>query len=666
SCDSCLADWEVRRGEREEQEPQTHYGIIASGNTVIKHGKTREQLGKDTGALCFEMEAAGLMQDFPCIVIRGICDYADSHKNKQWQGYAALAAASYTKELLIYLPRALAGELKGLSKRTDNIKQSINLQKLKIASGAAFDAYENQHDECLLGTRVELLHNIEEWTTSPHSKCIFWLNGKAGTGKSTISRTIASRLKKKGSLGASFFFKRGEEDQGNAKRLFSTLVQQLVINLPQLIHSIQKAIEDDPYISEKALGEQFDKLLFQPLLGVDLDRTVTMVIVIDALDECQSEKDKDDMNTILRLLPRVQMSKCVQLRFFLTSRPELPIRLGFKEIMDNHQNLDLHDIPGSEIARDISLFLKHNISRIREVHKLSTDWPGGEVVRVLIARTVPLFISAATLCRFIGDQNWDPEDRLKAILADRSTFVSKMGSTYLPVLNQLLIGQDQWETRQLVQEFKKIVGVIIILATPLSVHALSQLLSTKTNDINKRLDRLHSVLNIPANIYTPVRLLHLSFRDFLVDTKTRETKESEQFWIDEKAMHQYLANQCLEIMCRSLKKNICNLPGDGAQRSEIDIHSIDNHLPPELRYACRYWAQHLQQCQDPVTELAKAFSFLEAHFLHWLEAMSVLGIISEVVGIINILQSIMETNSRYCTPSALFFRTYVFSKELNN
>ncbi|KAJ6089465.1 hypothetical protein N7467_004681 [Penicillium canescens] len=104
SCDGCLAEWEETRSERQNSDPQPHYGIIASGNYVIKHARTRDQLRQDTGALCFEMEAAGLMLDFPFIVIRGICDYADSHKNKQWQGYAALAAASYAKELLGYIP----------------------------------------------------------------------------------------------------------------------------------------------------------------------------------------------------------------------------------------------------------------------------------------------------------------------------------------------------------------------------------------------------------------------------------------------------------------------------------------------------------------------------------------------------------------------------------
>jgi nucleoside phosphorylase len=104
TCKDCLKEWETSRDTREEADPQIHYGIIASGNTVVKHGATRERLRRKTKALCVEMEAAGLMVDFPCIVVRGICDYADSHKNDQWQGYAALAAASYVKELLSYVP----------------------------------------------------------------------------------------------------------------------------------------------------------------------------------------------------------------------------------------------------------------------------------------------------------------------------------------------------------------------------------------------------------------------------------------------------------------------------------------------------------------------------------------------------------------------------------
>ena len=100
SCDNCEISGLVTRPARDRHDPVIHYGLIASGNQVIKHGGTRDKLGQELGILCFEMEAAGLMDNFPCLVIRGICDYADSHKNKQWQGYAATTAAAYAKELL--------------------------------------------------------------------------------------------------------------------------------------------------------------------------------------------------------------------------------------------------------------------------------------------------------------------------------------------------------------------------------------------------------------------------------------------------------------------------------------------------------------------------------------------------------------------------------------
>ena len=93
-----------RRPDRSSKEPEIHYGLIASGNQVIRNGSMRERYRKELHILCFEMEAAGLMDNFPCLVIRGICDYADSHKNKRWQPYAAATAAAYATELLQTIP----------------------------------------------------------------------------------------------------------------------------------------------------------------------------------------------------------------------------------------------------------------------------------------------------------------------------------------------------------------------------------------------------------------------------------------------------------------------------------------------------------------------------------------------------------------------------------
>jgi nucleoside phosphorylase len=103
TCDQCDRAREVYRLSRESSEPQVHYGIIASGNRVVKNAVERDFLRVDCGALCVEMEAAGLMNRFPCLIVRGIWDYADSHKNDIWHKYAATTAAAYTKELLLYV-----------------------------------------------------------------------------------------------------------------------------------------------------------------------------------------------------------------------------------------------------------------------------------------------------------------------------------------------------------------------------------------------------------------------------------------------------------------------------------------------------------------------------------------------------------------------------------
>ena len=105
TCDLCNSDRQKTRQPRENDEVVVHYGIIASGNQVMRNGCTRDKLSRELGGiLCFEMEAAGLMNSFPCLVIRGICDYADSHKNETWYPYAAGTAAVYAKEVLSRIP----------------------------------------------------------------------------------------------------------------------------------------------------------------------------------------------------------------------------------------------------------------------------------------------------------------------------------------------------------------------------------------------------------------------------------------------------------------------------------------------------------------------------------------------------------------------------------
>jgi nucleoside phosphorylase len=107
TCNQCDKSYLVDREPQRQELVKVHYGTVASGNQVMRSGAERDKISDELGGvLCFEMEAAGLMNSFPCLVIRGICDYADSHKNKQWQTYAAGTAAAYAKEMLSFIPVA--------------------------------------------------------------------------------------------------------------------------------------------------------------------------------------------------------------------------------------------------------------------------------------------------------------------------------------------------------------------------------------------------------------------------------------------------------------------------------------------------------------------------------------------------------------------------------
>lgn len=166
-------------------------------------------------------------------------------------------------------------------------------------------------------------------------------------------------------------------------------------------------------------------------------------------------------------------------------------------------------------------------------------------------------------------------------------------------------------------------GSVVVLYSPLSVASLANLLQIPQKQVKCRLDSLHSVLNVPDSEDVPIRLLHLSFREFLVDPRKQGRN---LFWVDEKGTHQKLASHCLELMSKpsGLQQDMCSLVRPGALRSDIDEETIASNLPPELRYACRYWVHHLEQSQQQLNNGDLVHLFLQKHLLHWLEAMSLI------------------------------------------
>ncbi|OAR01571.1 hypothetical protein LLEC1_07590 [Akanthomyces lecanii] len=644
----------VHRLERtgEEDNPAIHYGTIASANQLMKDAFVRDRLAAEENVLCFEMEAAGLMNRFPCIVIRGICDYADSHKNKQWQGYAAMAATAYAKDLprrissnRMEAERAIPAVLESGYQSVVNANQTLAFGQLQIAEGASFDSHAQEHNRyCLPNTRVQLLRQIAGWAKDESAEPVFWLSGMAGTGKSTISRSVARSFADNGQLAASFFFKKGETDRGSLSKFFMTIAADLIVRKPSTASHIEAVLVADRSITSKHYTEQFRKFLLEPLSKADM-RDGPAVIVVDALDECERE---NDVNLFLNLISRLEIELPDRIRVFVTSRPEEPFRFHFEKLRRENSRVILHKIPIPMVEHDIEVFLRYELSSIRAEfnsrvplqRRLSEDWPSQSSLDRLRKLAVPLFIVAATMCRFISDKKIGiPGKLLERVLSQSGDGQPQLETTYRSVLDNLTAGVSPNQQKQIIHEFRQVVGSIILLATPLPTSSLAALLSMAKDDIDGKLDLLHSVLSIPS-AEGPVRLLHLSFRDFLLYPE----EPTMPFRVDSKQTQARLAAHCLRIL-DCLRKDLCHLNSPGISRSEISSKVTSRYLPPEVQYSCQYWVHHLKEADMPISDGIDAHVFLKKHLLHWIEALALIGRASESLGFLRTLRSRCQENS---------------------
>jgi len=171
------------------------------------------------------------------------------------------------------------------------------LSHLPFASDAPFNSYKKQHDPtCLPNTRVDVLEKINKWIHNQDEQCLFWLNGLAGTGKSTIARTIARQSYEKGHLGASFFFSRGGGDVGTAEKFVTSIAQQLASHSSILREYICESLHQHQDIASQSLHDQWRQLILQPFSKLKHKSHLPFVLVIDALDEC------DGNNNIITIL----------------------------------------------------------------------------------------------------------------------------------------------------------------------------------------------------------------------------------------------------------------------------------------------------------------------------------------------------------------------------
>ena len=476
----------------------------------------------------------------------------------------------------------------------------------------------------------------------------------AGTGKSTVAQTIAHTFYEQKRLGASFFFSRGGGDVGHAGRFFTSLAVQLAHNIPQIQRFISDAVIEQNDIANQSLRDQWHQLVLCPLSILDSSSSPSSyVLIVDALDECDSE---EDIRMILQLLTEARILKTVRLRVFLTSRPEIPIRHGFCHMPEaEHEDFVLHNISPVIVNHDISIFLKYNLEAIRQERPLEDGWPGEEVIKRLVQNASGLFIWAATACRFIreGKKRQVIKDRLSRVLQSNGSVAGPekhLNEIYITVLRHSIPTEfsDQ-EREESYTKLRYILGSIVVLLSPLSIYSLSTLLHISAEDIDETLEDLHAILDIPKDQICPLHLHHPSFRDFLLD---KDRCIDRKFWVDERQAHRTLADDCIQLMSNSLKQDVCGQKAPSTLVTDVKGTRIEQCLSLEVRYACLYWIQHLQKSNAQLYDDDEVYQFLKVHFLHWLEALGWIGKTSE--GILAILS--LETQIQVSLLCGLFLR----------
>ncbi|KAL6901688.1 hypothetical protein GGI43DRAFT_364600 [Trichoderma evansii] len=327
----------------DEGAPAVHYGLIASSNTLMKDATIRDKYALEQNVMCFEMEAAGLMNQFPCLVVRGISDYSDTHKNDQWQGYAAMAAAAYAKDLLYRIaldntniPQRVA--------REEKAQISSDSQEQAIFKSLKFDQY-NKRFNCIkaayAGTCKWLQESAEYniWLdpnkiTDHHG--FLWIRGNPGAGKSTIMKyaLITARETMRDRILLSFFFNaRGGDLEKSTLGMYRSLLLQLLQQLPGL----QDALDLSKFTTYHDEGYQWHIESLKSLFHQALEsiQTSKVVCFIDALDECDEDQARD-MILFFEYLVHVATSKGISFLVCFSKRhyPSIVIKKGLDIVLE--------------------------------------------------------------------------------------------------------------------------------------------------------------------------------------------------------------------------------------------------------------------------------------------------------------------------------------------
>ncbi|KAF7983631.1 hypothetical protein HWV62_20566 [Athelia sp. TMB] len=480
---------------------------------------------------------------------------------------------------------------------------------LPYAKGASW----NPQLTCLPGTRLAMLADIDTWAHQAGSEKICLLKGPAGCGKSAVLHTIAEKLKREGHLVAAFFFSRDTASRNTATTLFTTLARDLASLHPRAAEDICAALEAEPALASASLSRQFDALILGPSRHLPTDRPA--VFVIDALDESISHDLDTELLTILR-------DKATQLppqvRILVASRPTNII----EEYLSGRNHILAHtiDVHSVENKGDIDMYVDAQLRDEVLLHKMGLMRPDETIISDLKRLAEGLFVWIVTVCNFLRTA-YRPKDKLQALLSKSyrqgSPPEKKMDLLYTAILAQC----GDWEDPDFVRDYDLVMGTIMALKRPLSLAALRVLHDgSQELEAEQLLQRFGSVLIGFRDPHQPIRILHLSFHEFVTERAAHDDS-TKHFHLSEKGHSGRLAELCVKTLNRELARPIA---GTGYLATDIPHVGIPTILgvSEQLAYGCAHWPDHLQDVEIPQAIQAHIVTLISRHLVTWMEVLA--------------------------------------------
>ncbi|KAL0948619.1 hypothetical protein HGRIS_010428 [Hohenbuehelia grisea] len=479
-------------------------------------------------------------------------------------------------------------------------EQAFIASKLPIAKDASWNCTDC--DECIEGTRLTVLKELREWMIDASSPQILWLTGLAGKGKSTIAKTLARHAHDNNILGASFFCSRNHAARSDSVYIIPTFAEQLSARFPESSTEFYEAIENNPGVGYRSRSEQLKCLVMNPFRSAISTCETPILLLIDALDEV--DKDPSQPSSLLLALLSA-ITQLPNLKVCMSSRPEYPIRSELQPLAAEGRVriLDLGDLQPTEVDEDIQQYISSYLQYTLRFPRSSVDACAQDIAR-LVKRSAQLFIFASTAIKTLR-RNYDLHEQLTDIIA-----YDGIDRLYESILTSALANLSPTERAKRA----RLLGILVLLRQPLPPAALAQLSGFSTTHVRILLDPFHSVVAVPdpsdGNDDGVVRIIHQSFRDFLV-----ERCSIADMRVVSTASEKEISLQLFRVM-EDLAQ--VELDEDNLLSDPTKDPFAENIL---CRYACYNWADHLACVTAPLIgadDVETAFGhFIRQHCWKW-------------------------------------------------